>query len=188
MQNWEVIHTFNGITRGYTAPMITGFFRGIYQPVTCSIRIVQMDPGSTGYVFSLIHSDKSVDYMDSLGTVPLNKIYNWLMAHGFRPVRFNRKWLQHPTSSKCWAYSIYFLATRSRGLLLGDILKHFKSNNFEWNGHLVMSLNWHGDPSNRPRLLFVKLRSPPKTVSINPAGPTEGLHTSHWSWPIHVIY
>ena len=165
-----------------------GFFHGIYRPVKCSIRIVQMDPASTGYVFSLIQIKALITWLLSEQSHLTRFIYNWLMAHCFGPVRFNQKWLQHPTSSICWAYSIYFLATCSRGLSLGDILKCFKNYDFDRNDRLVMSLIWHGNPSDSPRLLLGKLGSPPKTVSINPAGPTEGLHTLQWTWPVHLIY
>ena len=53
------------------------------------------------WVCFFIHSDRTVDYMDSYGTAPWDKIYQWLIKHGFGPVRFNKKWLQHCTSSIC---------------------------------------------------------------------------------------
>ena len=193
MEGWQLDAKLRG------DPYIERYYQGLYSvddnwvlpwhlPASYVFNTDSSDGPGEHWICFFIDSDKGVDYMDSFGTVPLNKIYNWLMTHGFGPVRFNRKWLQHPTSSICWAYSIYFLATRSRGLSLVDILKRFKSYDFDRNDRLVMSLIWRGDPSDRPRLLLGKLESPPKTVSIYPAWSTEASHTSQWSWPVRTIY
>ena len=138
-------------------------------------------PGQHWICF-FIDSDDSVDYMDSYGTAPIRSTYKWLKNNGFGPVRFNQKWLQGPSSTICWAYSIYFLATRSRGLQLEDILKRFHSYNFPRNDHIVMSLIWHGTPGANPRLPVQV--SPPLQVSMTwrdlswPSPSHTGLYTS----------
>lgn len=93
-----------------------------------------------------INKDLSVDYMDSFGTAPMKKPYKWIKTAGFGPVRFNKKWLQNPLSSICWAYTIYFLIEKGRGKSLEDILSPFESFRFEFNDSLVLSRLCARDP------------------------------------------
>ena len=134
-------------------PYIERYYQGLYSsddpwvlPLQLPARHVLNTDSSDGpaehWMCFFIDSDRSVDYMYSFGTVPWDKIYKWLIKHGFWPIKYNQKWLQHPTSNKCWAYSIYFLATWSQGLSQAHILRRFESYNFDCNNHLVISLTW----------------------------------------------
>ena len=171
-------------------PYIERYYQGLFIADDHWVRLLQL-PAS--YVFNsdsadgpgehwicfFTDSDRSVDYMDSYGTAPWEKIYKWPTKNGFGPVRFNQKWLQHPTSSICWAYVIYFLATRSRGLSLVDILRRFQSYDFKLNDNLVISLIWQWAPYTRPHLQSVGFGLWPGAVGINPPPAERSSHASH---------
>lgn len=86
-----------------------------------------------------INKDRSVDYMDSYGTAPMVKPFNWFKRGRFGPVRYNTKWLQSPYSTICWAYVIHFLVEKGRGLTLAEILAPFETYQWVPNDGLVLS-------------------------------------------------
>lgn len=74
--------------------------------------VCNMSPaGEKGSHFIAIYAEKSVIiYFDSFGTPPiLNKfIFNFLVKTK-RKILYNENWIQHPLSSACGYFCIYFL-------------------------------------------------------------------------------
>ena len=89
------------------------------------------------WVAVYVSEEKSCDYFDSYGTGPLENIYKWMKKMRLQPIRYNKKWLQAPTSQACGAYCLYFLRARARGMSLEKILGHFREGDFPWNESLV---------------------------------------------------
>ena len=62
-------------------------------------------------------------------------------------------------------------------------VKRFQSYDFDRNDRLVMSLIWHGDPSNRPRLPLGNSRSTPWAIGMKRAGWREPREPSRAYFP-----
>lgn len=81
-----------------------------------------------------------VDYFDSYGTAPLEKIYKRLLALGHKDIRYNKLMLQGPISNSCGLYCAYFLYLRSYGIPMCSVLAPFQEYHFSYNEGLIRYL------------------------------------------------
>lgn len=132
-------------------PIIKASYVGIYSidstwpkpvflPACYVINTDTYDGPGEHWVSFYMDNDNTADYFDSFGTVPVKSTYSWLRSCGMKQIRYNKKWLQNPDSTVCWAYCILFLRMRCRGVPLEDIIASFYSYDFLKNDMIVMSL------------------------------------------------
>ena len=89
------------------------------------------------WVAVFINSDGTVDYFDSYGTAPLERIYQRILSLGHDAIRFNTRMLQGPGSRLCGLYCVYFLRMRSYGISMQVITNPFREYDFAYNETLI---------------------------------------------------
>jgi hypothetical protein len=89
--------------------------------------VVNLDPfAKSGSHWVSIYAPKGelMEYFDSYGVeAKVIKIKNYLE----RPYIFNMNFIQHPLSTVCGQYCIYYILMRNRGWSMGKIIKSFNT-------------------------------------------------------------
>ena len=72
--------------------------------------------------------DHAMDYFDSFGLPPTKQAFYHFFNRQERAWRYNKRSLQHPLSSVCGYYCLYFLLKRCRNTTMAEITLQFGAN------------------------------------------------------------
>ena len=77
---------------------------------------------------ALYVKDKHAEYFDSFGSPPVNEeLYDYVTKSDYS-LAFNTRVIQHPLSTRCGEYAIYFLKLRFKNQSISEIVSKFSRN------------------------------------------------------------
>ena len=130
-------------------PLTKKYFKGVYSRNTLPkfendkrrrkmFLVVNTDPsykdGSHWIVLMLNTHGKKNIYFDSYGLPPQYYVFKKFLENNYT---YSKKQVQHPLSTACGQWCIFFIWEKCKGKHLNRILKFFTKNDFLGNDHVM---------------------------------------------------
>ncbi len=99
--------------------------------------VVNIDPSykrGSHWVALMIDKNGKNIYFDSYGLPPQKYIFKKYLGKNYT---YSKKQVQHPLSTTCGQWCIFFIWEKNKGKKLKDILKFFESKHLLANDHIV---------------------------------------------------
>ena len=128
-------------------PALRRYFIGVFSIDTLPTKIpsypaaliINSDPShlpGQHWVALFLESKAIAEYFDPYGLSPIDDIFKFSKRVS-RTLIFNKWWIQHPVSSNCGLYCIYFLVARTGGVKFEDFIHYFKDYDWKQNESLL---------------------------------------------------
>ena len=131
-------------------PWLRRYFIGVFSidtlPTTISsyptALIINSDPShlpGQHWVALFVENETVSEYFDPYGLSPIDEIFRFSKRVS-RTLIFNKWWIQHPVSSNCGLYCIYFLVARTGGVKFEEFVNYFKD--YDWKRNESVLEKW----------------------------------------------